>query len=112
MSRLAAKTLAWCSTCPYSESQRTTSWSPHRKPPGYAKRWIRECPSSCARVKLVPELEPTLRRMGERGDIIKTMHRELKVMCAWRRECDLARSAAYGQVSRNGAAVRLWSGCR
>ena len=26
---------------------------------------------------LSPELEPTLRRMGERGDIIKTMHREL-----------------------------------
>ena len=29
--------------------------------------------------RIVPELEPTLRRMGERGDIIKTMHRELKV---------------------------------
>jgi type IV secretory pathway VirD2 relaxase len=26
---------------------------------------------------LGPDLEPTLRRMGERGDIIKTMHREL-----------------------------------
>ena len=29
------------------------------------------------RWRLSPELEPTLRRMGERGDIIKTMHREL-----------------------------------
>jgi hypothetical protein len=28
--------------------------------------------------RLAPDLEPTLRRMGERGDIIKTMHRELK----------------------------------
>ncbi|MGK9232222.1 relaxase/mobilization nuclease and DUF3363 domain-containing protein [Inquilinus limosus] len=27
--------------------------------------------------RLSPELEPTLRRMGERGDILKTMHREL-----------------------------------
>ena len=27
--------------------------------------------------RLVPELEPTLRRMGERGDIIKTLHRDL-----------------------------------
>lgn len=27
--------------------------------------------------KLAPELEPTLRRMGERGDIIKTLHRDL-----------------------------------
>ncbi|HEV2549405.1 MAG TPA: relaxase/mobilization nuclease RlxS [Stellaceae bacterium] len=27
--------------------------------------------------KLADELEPTLRRMGERGDIIKTMHREM-----------------------------------
>ncbi|WP_342722650.1 relaxase/mobilization nuclease RlxS [Bradyrhizobium sp. B097] len=29
------------------------------------------------RWRLDPELEPKLRRMGERGDIIKTMHREL-----------------------------------
>jgi type IV secretory pathway VirD2 relaxase len=28
--------------------------------------------------RIAPDLEPTLRRMGERGDIIKTMHRELK----------------------------------
>lgn len=28
--------------------------------------------------RIVPDFEPTLRRMGERGDIIKTMHRELK----------------------------------
>jgi type IV secretory pathway VirD2 relaxase len=28
--------------------------------------------------RIVPDLEPTLRRMGERGDIIKIMHRELK----------------------------------
>jgi type IV secretory pathway VirD2 relaxase len=28
--------------------------------------------------RIAPNLEPTLRRMGERGDIIKTMHRELK----------------------------------
>lgn len=28
--------------------------------------------------KLDPELEPTLRRMGERGDIIRTMHREMR----------------------------------
>ena len=27
--------------------------------------------------RLAPELEPTLRRMGERGDIIKAMHRDL-----------------------------------
>jgi type IV secretory pathway VirD2 relaxase len=27
--------------------------------------------------RLAPELEPTLRRMGERGDIIKTLHRDL-----------------------------------
>jgi type IV secretory pathway VirD2 relaxase len=30
------------------------------------------------RWQLAAELEPTLRRMGERGDIIKTLHRELK----------------------------------
>ena len=28
--------------------------------------------------RISPDLEPTLRRMGERGDIFKTMHRELK----------------------------------
>jgi type IV secretory pathway VirD2 relaxase len=28
--------------------------------------------------RIAPDLEPALRRMGERGDIIKTMHRELK----------------------------------
>jgi Protein of unknown function (DUF3363) len=28
--------------------------------------------------RIAPDLEPTLRRMGERGDIIKTMYRELK----------------------------------
>jgi type IV secretory pathway VirD2 relaxase len=28
--------------------------------------------------RIAPDLEPTLRRMGERGDIIKTMHCELK----------------------------------
>jgi type IV secretory pathway VirD2 relaxase len=28
--------------------------------------------------RIVPDLEPTLRRVGERGDIIKIMHRELK----------------------------------
>jgi type IV secretory pathway VirD2 relaxase len=28
--------------------------------------------------RIAPDLEPTLRRMGERGDIIKTMQRELK----------------------------------
>jgi type IV secretory pathway VirD2 relaxase len=28
--------------------------------------------------RIAPDIEPTLRRMGERGDIIKTMHRELK----------------------------------
>jgi type IV secretory pathway VirD2 relaxase len=27
--------------------------------------------------RVTPDMEPTLRRMGERGDIIKTMHREL-----------------------------------
>jgi type IV secretory pathway VirD2 relaxase len=27
--------------------------------------------------RVMPEMEPTLRRMGERGDIIKTMHRDL-----------------------------------
>jgi len=30
------------------------------------------------RWRLSPELEPTLRAMGERGDIIKTMHREMR----------------------------------
>src|SRR5690606_12578301 len=29
------------------------------------------------RWQLVTHLEPTLRRMGERGDIIKTLHREM-----------------------------------
>ncbi|MGY4625375.1 DUF3363 domain-containing protein [Bradyrhizobium sp. USDA 4486] len=29
------------------------------------------------RWRIDPELEPKLRRMGERGDIIKTMHREM-----------------------------------
>ncbi len=29
------------------------------------------------RWRLAPELEPVLRRMGERGDILKTLHREL-----------------------------------
>jgi type IV secretory pathway VirD2 relaxase len=28
--------------------------------------------------RIAPDLEPTLRRVGERGDIIRTMHRELK----------------------------------
>lgn len=37
--------------------------------------------------RINPELEPTLRRLGERGDIIKTMHRELKA-------AGIARSAA------------------
>ena len=37
--------------------------------------------------RIGPDLEPTLRRMGERGDIIKTLHRELK-------EAGLVRAAA------------------
>lgn len=31
-----------------------------------------------ARWRLSPDLEPTLRRLGERGDVIKTLHRELR----------------------------------
>jgi type IV secretory pathway VirD2 relaxase len=39
------------------------------------------------RWKLADELEPTLRRMGERGDIIKTMHRDMAAQ-------DVARAAS------------------
>jgi type IV secretory pathway VirD2 relaxase len=59
---------------------------PERDPPRYAMRVGRlrtleqmglaeETASGVWRV--MPEMEPALRRMGERGDIIKTMHRDL-----------------------------------
>lgn len=40
--------------------------------------------------RLAPELEPTLRRMGERGDIIKTMHRDLAETGLFRAAADYA----------------------
>ncbi|MDC7812371.1 relaxase/mobilization nuclease RlxS [Sphingomonas koreensis] len=40
--------------------------------------------------KLDPGLEPTLRRMGERGDIIRTMHREMREQLPQRMPSDYA----------------------
>lgn len=39
--------------------------------------------------RVVPDLEPVLRRMGERGDIIKTMHREIARYGVTRNAADL-----------------------
>jgi type IV secretory pathway VirD2 relaxase len=60
---------------------------PERDPRGHALRMGRlrvlermglAEESAAGSWRIAPDLEPTLRRMGERGDIIKTMHRELK----------------------------------
>jgi type IV secretory pathway VirD2 relaxase len=56
--------------------------------------------------QLSPELEPTLRTMGERSDIIKTMHRDLGAKSQSRSLADLTaepvREALIGQVVSRG----------
>lgn len=46
--------------------------------------------AGAGRWQLAAELEPTLRRMGERGDIIKTLHRELQAAGVARAMSDYA----------------------
>jgi hypothetical protein len=50
--------------------------------------------------RIAPDIEPTLRRMGERGDIIKTMHRDLKAA-----GLDRAADGAIFDPQRNGRVV-------
>jgi type IV secretory pathway VirD2 relaxase len=50
--------------------------------------------------RLGPELEPTLRRMGERGDIIKAMHREMSRQGRERRADYAIYDPVEGQASR------------
>lgn len=52
------------------------------------------------RWRIDPELEPKLRRMGERGDIIKTMHRELAAAGVTRAAGDYAIFDPQGRAHR------------
>lgn len=57
-----------------------------------------------ARWSLAQDLEPTLRTMGERGDIIRTMHRAVS---ASGRDVDAARFAMHGRPDDRGMIGRL-----
>jgi type IV secretory pathway VirD2 relaxase len=67
------------------------------------------------RWQLAAELEPTLRRMGERGDIIKTMHRELTAAGLARAMSDYAifntsdgqSKTVVGRIARRGLSDEL-----
>lgn len=70
-----------------SEGVLTPSTKPERDPGQHALRIGRlrtlerlglAEEAAPGRWRMAPDIEPTLRRMGERGDIIKAMHRELK----------------------------------